>query len=547
MKRKKILKFIAELIKKPIVKFLVYVGGIFAVLALSGAFKDNQTVPKTFLKILTSEDTLSLFFAGLFSIGVAKVISLFDKYMEESLKTEDNHHKIISQYKGHELGEISYEESFADKKGVFFALTHTRAPKKPPKNAALEVKEEYRKNREKIRKQLLKHMHIKDKQSKDYIAYSERVENYLKGKLCLCSLNVFTNVAGDTDMVFEDRNQTHELSQFIIDHADEILQAHKNSVTRNSDTIRLYDFDYNESEKILTLNTERSTYYHMLITNRCMDYKFANGMSVRDTYEYSKVISPFVESGLGNQIGINGLVVTNDHHLLIEKRGHKKTTWKNKFAQSISLALKKDALFLNEDGTIENTVSCAEKNLRKIIENTLKDNFGLTPCDYDTFTIKENLLGLARDLLEGGKPNLYFYVKINCSAKELKEKLENNVTVTHQSNSELKKEERKPVIEKSKLESDYYLVKFSNVAIDFYYRLFLDRKKAYKVHRKLEPRYNRFTVLWDRFKEKCALTFRPILVRECGEALLVTIAFLELRWKWYQKKVLGIEEEAADE
>lgn len=539
MRGKKFFKFIADFIKKPIVKFAAYVGGIVAILALSGAFSKDNSIGKTFLEILTSQDTLSLFFAGLFSIGVAKIISWFHKYMEESLKTEDNHHKIISQYKGHKHGKTVYNQSFAEKDGVFLALTHTKKAKHP----------------EKVKKVLCKHSHIKDTESKDFLTFEKRVDRYLNGELCLCSLNIFTNVAGDTNIVFKDNNKNHELSPFIINHAEEILQAHKNSVTTNSDTIRLCDFDYNSKKKILSLETSRSTYYHMLITNRCMDYKFANGMSIRDTYEYRSTISPLDQSGLGNQIGINGLIVTNDHHVLIEKRGHKKTTWKNKFAQSISLALKEKDLMLQPDGTIKNDPETAEKNLRKIIGKTLMDNFGLTPADYDTFIIKENLLGLARDLLEGGKPNLYFYVKVNLSAEELKEKLEQNVTKTVRELEEQTKQEKTtgektpksrdekdlPAISASKLDSDYYLVSFFDIAIDFNYRLFLNRRTALKIKRKQAPRCKKIVAWWDSIKTFTAKTFKPILVRECGEALLVTLSFLELRWDWYQKNVLNKE------
>ena len=553
MRGKKFFKFIADFIKKPIVKFAAYIGGIVIILALSGAFSKGNNIGKTFLEILTSQDTLSLFFAGLFSIGIAKIISWFHKYMEESLKTEDNHHKIISQYKGHLAGKTAYNQSFAEKDGVFLTLTHTKKAKNP----------------EKVKKVLCKHSHIKDTESDNYLDFEARVDNYLDGRLCLCSLNMFTNIAGDTEIIFKDTNVNHELSPFIINHADEILQAHKNSVTSNSDTIRLCDFDYNAKKKTLSLETSRSTYYHMLITNRCMDYKFANGMSIRDTYEYRSTISPLDQSGLGNQIGINGLVVTNNHYVLIEKRGHKKTTWKNKFAQSISLALKEKDLMLQPDGTIKNDPETAERNLRKIIEKTLFDNFGLIPTDYDTFIIKENLLGLARDLLEGGKPNLYFYVKVNLSAKELKEKLEQNVTKTKRDlEEERKKKEEKdqtapeqektaadesykkrdkkdlPAISVSKLDSDYYLVSFFDIAIDFNYRLFLNRRNALKIKRKQAPRCKRIVAWWDSVKTFTAKTFKPVLVRECGEALLVTLSFLELRWDWYKKNVLKNNKEA---
>lgn len=571
MIRKKILKFLADFVKKPIVKVIIYLAFIVAILAFSGAFSKESNLLDTFFEILTSQDTLSLFFAGLFSIGVAKIISWFQKYMEESLKTEDNHHKIIFQYKGHKAGKTSYENSFADKVGVYLPLTHVMVPERPEGDDVTEQQiAKYELEIDKIRKSLYKHTHIKDKQSKEYLSHVERVERYLNRELCLCSLNMFTNIKGDTQIVFNDSNKSHELSPFIIAHADEILQAHKNSVTSNSDTVRLKNFDYDQKKKTLYLNTERSTYYHMLITNRCMDYQFANGMSIRDTYEYRNTISPLNESGLGNQIGINGLVVTNDHYILIEKRGHKKTTWKNKFAQSISLALKEKDLMLQPDGTIKNDPETAEQNLRKIIEKTLMDNFGLTPVDYDTFIIKENLLGLARDLLEGGKPNLYFYVKINLSAKELKVKLEQNVTktkrdlekeieqnlnktkqeqadeneqekTTDDKTREKKDEKDLPAISSSKLDSDYYLVSFFDIGIDFNYRLFLNRKKALKICRKQASRCGKFKAWWDNLKATTARKFRPMLVRECGEALLVTLSFLELRWDWYQKNVLNKE------
>lgn len=523
MKRKKIFKFIASLIKKPLFMLGVYVCGIIFVFLLSSIIVSDKNVLDTIMEIVASQDTLTLFFAGLFSLTVAEIVTLFHKYMEESLKTEDNHHKIISHYNAHKLGETSYKENVNEKKGVYLSLTHVKVPK----------------NSEKEKQKLSRHTQIKDKQSKAYRKHMERVDEYLKKKLCLCSLNVFANVLADTEIKFEDTNKNHELSPFIISHADEILQAHKNSITKNSDTIRLADFDY--EEKTLKLITERSTYYHMLVTNRCMDYRFANGMSIRDTYEYGSQISPLKDSGLGNQIGINGLVITNNDYILIEKRGQKKTTWKNKFGQSISFALKEKDLLLQEDGTIKGDTNTAEANLKKVIEKSLADNFGLTTEDYDTFIIKENFLGLARDLLEGGKPNLYFYVRVKYDAETLKNKLEANASLTYESienekKAQAGKEEAPIVIETSKLDSDYYLVPFSEIAIDFNYRMFLNRKNAYKVCRKLPSRHKKIVVWWDKFKTKTALLFKPVLVRECGEALLVTLAYLELRWKWYQEK-----------
>jgi len=89
-----------------------------------------------------------------------------------------------------------------------------------------------------------------------------------------------------------------------------------------------------------------------------------------------------------------------------------------------------------------------------------------------------------------------------------------------------------PVISTSKLDSAYYLVPFSDIEIDYNYRMFVDRRKSFRVHRKLYPRCKRRVEFWDKTKSKLSRTFHPIFVRECGEALLVTLAYMELRQNW---------------
>jgi hypothetical protein len=61
--------------------------------------------------------------------------------------------------------------------------------------------------------------------------------------------------------------------------------------------------------------------------------------------------------------------------------------------------------------------------------------------------------------------------------------------------------------------------------------MFLDRKKSLRIHRKLYPRCKKIIELWDKLKDKVSRIFNPVFVRECGEALLVTLAYMELRKK----------------
>ena len=553
MKRKKILKAFVNLLNRPIVKVIFYLGGMALVLGLSGAFKDNQTFADTFMGILTSQDTLTLFFAGLLSLGVVKLLAWVDGYMEESLKIEDNHHKVISQYSAHDqysskkLEAIQKEHgcvnasqaeledlvdarhkdgSYAEKNGEYLMLRHVRdrmdEPVSPGENASRKEMRVYKRQQRKWKKAVKQRVWEKNRRSSGYVEAVRSVERYLRGKLGLCSLNVFVNKSGQTKVRFQDEPKEHQLPSFVITHADELLQAHKSSAKNNSNTIRLNDFEYNEETDEMVLKTGRSTYYHMLITNRCMDYRFANGMSIREVYEYDKEICPLERSKFGNQIGINGLVVTADNYILVEKRDRKKITWKNKFAQSISLAMKVDDMKIHRWDELKNTPEVLQEKVSEIIQKTVQSNFGLLPgVDYENFEMSHNFLGLARDLLEGGKPNLYFFLRTKHNAEKLLEIMERNVR-------------DKTEIAVSKLSSDYYLIPFDQVQVDFGYCMYADRRQIIRVRRKFKSRCNPFAVAWDRTCAKVNRVIRPVMKRECGEALLVTMSYMEMcpRWRY---------------
>lgn len=552
MRRKKILKFLATLVSKPIVKLLFYVSGLVLVLVLSGAAKDSESIFAAFFNLFVSEGTLSIFFAGLVSLGLAKIFSHFEYYMEESMKVEDDHHKIIGQYGKHEK-ESSHatrtnvclpkvdENAFVNPDGTFMDLycvkrdhrmdppgekpivdkTEKSLSVKRAQRAALRKWKAYNRKWEKA---IQNWDPVKDPFSPDYDKSRDSVAAYLGGRLRLCSINVFTNMGGDTKLQFQDRATEWGLPDFVISHGDELLQAHKNSTKSNSSTVRLNDFSYENGT--LTLNTTRSTYYHMLITNRCMDFKFANGLSIRELYEYNSKVLPLPESKFGNQIGINGLVITADGHVLLEKRSRNKVLWKNKFAQSISLALKTEDLGLSFGKTLPDDPAVAGEKLAHVIYKTLNSNFGLEKDDFQGFSIEKNFLGIARDLLEGGKPNLYFYIQTKATAKELKNTLEAKVKATPKTNK--KDNVDRKIFTDSKLDSDYYLVPRKAIEIDYNYTLYVSRKDSLRVHRKLHPRCFFLVHWWDYIQEGFARVFKPILKRECGEALLATLAFFRL-------------------
>lgn len=495
--KKRILKFIKELFDKSYVKFISYILIAVIIFSFYGIFDGDNInlllILKKIFSIVTSEDTLSVILAAMVSICFAKFLKNCDKYLEESYKLSDDHHSIIDKYNGHPKERLSSKVNIVDKVGSYMSLNHINS------SANKKLKP-----------------HVKDTYSNEYKNLSKTIERFKNGILFLPTINVFANVEGNTNLIFNDSREVFPMTDFIIDNASILLSAHKNSAKTNTGTVRLTDFDYEASSNTLTLDTQRSTYFHMLMTNRCMDFEVYDGVSVRSAYEYNNFISTLSESKLSNQIGINGLVLSNDGYVLIEKRDHRKTTWKNKFAQSISLALKTRDLKIGNN-ILAPTYDEANKKLSGVIYKSLKSNFGLKESDFEGFELKENFLGIARDLLEGGKPNLYFYIVTNFSAKELCARLKKSASDTGEG-----------ALNTTKLTSDYYIVPFDDLKFDFNYALKLNRRKCYWPRRHVYPRCNMFRSAVSAVRHALLRCLKPTFVRECGEALLVTVSYLEL-------------------
>ena len=500
--KKRFKKLIVNIVQSPWTKVILYIGAMVGVLFLAGAF-ENGDYSKDFLQtgidLIKNPETISFLFVGLVTVGASIVMKIIAVRVEEDKKIADDHHEIICKYDGHRKNRIRNfikENHIYCKAGIFMQLRHS-------------------KDRLKIRN------YFRDKFSSEHLSLQKEINDYYKdGTIYLPTVNVYTNLGGNCRVSFDDSTQVKELPPFVVGNGTEFLKAHRYSQTTNNLTIRLNDFSCNDNNEI-TLHTGRTYYYHMLLTNRCMDFKLDCDMSVREIYEFNKTISPLDESKLSNQIGINGLIITKDGYLLLEKRDRKKTTWKNKFAQPISLALKANDLGFDNKKKI---TSNEEGNtlLVNVLKKTIKENFGLVEKDYQTITLDENFLGLARDLLEGGKPNLYFYVVVNYTAKELAAKIEENARIIKETEDGVKP------LKTGKLSSKYYLVHHDKISIDFNYNLKLLRKDVIKVRRVLKPRCSGFKQFCDTFGYKVGSLFSKYLSYDCGEALLVCISYFEL-------------------
>ena len=501
---KKFLKLCKKVCQNFWVQLIFLVGCSVAIFALGGAFASGQNIWDAILAMITSTDVLSIFLAAVVSVIVAKLVIRTNRVLEESLKIEDDHHKIIDKYCDHAKDEVDLSTDLFRKEGEYMYLKRVPEKRRCPKNMA------------------------SDPYSPGYSRRRREIEQYYReGKLFLSSICIYANVLGDARVVMRDRPEMAELPTFLLNNAVDLLEAHGTSNVRNNVTIRLRDVFYDG--ETLTLETERSQYFFMLITNRCMDYKLGNGLSVREVYEYNSTVSPLSDSKLGNQIGINGLIFTRDGYLLLEKRGKKKATWKDKFAQPISLAMKEKDLGLN-GGVLGAAPECAEEAFKKIILKTVLKNYGLTERDLVPFSMAHNFFGIARDLLEGGKPNLYFYVVADMTAAEFKIFMEKKARMAAEARADVAKVRQYglPVLSRDKLDSDFFLVDHRKITIDFGYRLRLKARDMMHVKRQYYPCVNRVLHVFDGFGHRLRQRFGLSVRKECGEALLACLYYADV-------------------
>ena len=129
--------------KNPFVKIIIYILALIGILVISQTVNAEGSEKKDLLTIavelLTKSETISFFAAGIFTIALATIIRESEKRLEENLKIESNHHKIIAQYKGHKKDKLDITCNYFDKTGIYMELHHTQKPKKDIKNIHIEV------------------------------------------------------------------------------------------------------------------------------------------------------------------------------------------------------------------------------------------------------------------------------------------------------------------------------------------------------------------------------------------------------------------------
>lgn len=201
---------------------------------------------------------------------------------------------------------------------------------------------------------------------------------------------------------FSDNPETfYKLPRMIIPYFADLLSAHKASYTENAITYRLLDAP-SEKEDHIEIKTGRTKYYEHLAMNRAIDFPINSSFTVRKLFEFDSILTPISTSVFPNQIGVNAIILFSDNRTLFPKRSLKSTVAKNKLTASLAIRLdaKDRKAPMTRDAMIED------------FKDKMKTRLYFTEAETEK-PMSVDLLGIGRNLCEGGKPQFYYLIRFD--------------------------------------------------------------------------------------------------------------------------------------
>lgn len=182
------------------------------------------------------------------------------------------------------------------------------------------------------------------------------------------------------------------------------MKSHDTSTVYNQLNIRVDDWV--KGDKTFTLKTSRTTYFDSLVTNRSVDYSWKNKLTTRQLYAYGPFAPRLSESVFSNHLGFNGFVESSDEYIPFVKRSAKVSIAKKTYGASVNASLKtKFALEAKGERVF------AVEGLKAAILKEVEDELNIEKTELVDVDLGEVIIAAYRELVEGGKPQLLFYLK----------------------------------------------------------------------------------------------------------------------------------------
>ncbi len=235
---------------------------------------------------------------------------------------------------------------------------------------------------------------------KEYFLPQVLVFDNIKKKLNLSSIHLCP-----TETFF---NLRDDVRAFTEEPFEKLLNYLRNGRRySNEQNLRLVDII--EEEKSVIIKVQPVEYKYFVHTNLVLDARSkGKKYTLREYLHRNGKLEDFKESPLANHLGINILLFTADGSLIMQKR-------------SKVVAFRTKELCPAASGAISLTDVPAEITLEQMPK--LREAFeeiGITKADIPTDEIF--FLGITRELIRGGKPEMFFFAKTNLSEKQITEK-----------------------------------------------------------------------------------------------------------------------------
>lgn len=219
----------------------------------------------------------------------------------------------------------------------------------------------------------------------------------------------------------DNTSQAFGMNQFMFDFNEEVYQlpesmkdftsdAYKNLTKTmkytNGENLRLSNVKFEDD--MYTFETQPVYYQSYMQSNMLMDYKPKDEKSLRERTHIQGKLTSFQDSTLANHIGINILVFTPAGYLIMPQRSDKVSYAPLELSASISGAVRTHDI---ASGQTLDSLAIIREGIEEL---------GLTRNDILYESIQ--FLGLTRELIRGGKPEIFFVMKTKLNKNEIEER-----------------------------------------------------------------------------------------------------------------------------
>jgi len=176
----------------------------------------------------------------------------------------------------------------------------------------------------------------------------------------------------------------------------------------NDVNLRLISIEKTKKNKVI-FKVQPVKYKDFVHTNLLMDARIAKKISLRERLHKDGKLESLEKSPLANHLGINILLFTADGSLILQKRSSKVAFRSRELCSSASGAIS------ILDVPVNNMTLKEMPKLREAFEE-----IGIEPEDVILETI--SFLGMTRELIRGGKPEMFFLAYTKLSERQVKER-----------------------------------------------------------------------------------------------------------------------------